>query len=136
MELFEFLRKFYQKLGIISSHSCQNDTYHWKTVLIFLAPAYFCISSLVSISIELNSHQGQIKIILDFSYWAISAFQSALMFAITISKMSNILNVIKKFEEIIQKSKCVCHMPFINGGIAKKCDCQFFNGFLNFWFFW
>lgn len=104
--LFEFLRDFYQTLGLIPSQSLshQNYAFNWKTPLILLASTYFCISTIASMFLEGNSNQDHSKFI-DSCYWAASAFQVALIFIITVSKMPSIIKVIGKFEEIIRNSK-------------------------------
>lgn len=105
MELFEFLREFYQKMGFISSRPAHRIyAFNWKTLLLLLAPTYFCISTFLFMLFQANSLQDHTKF-MDLSYWTASSFQSVLIFVITILKMPNIIKVIKKFEEIIQKSE-------------------------------
>lgn len=116
MELFKFLRRFYRILGVITPKSSQFFSFGWKSLLILLAPLYFCASSLVSMSLEMNAAQSHCKTIIDLSYWAVSAFQGAFVFAITILKMPKMIAVIEKFEEIVRKSKC--HQRI---GVPKKC---------------
>lgn len=106
MELFEFLRGFYRKLGVIPPQSPRIGLFGWKTLSISLAPVYFSASSLVSMSLQINTAPDFFKVIIDLGYWAVSGFQCALVFAITISKMPNMMKVIESFEEIIRNSKC------------------------------
>lgn len=105
MELFKFLRSFYRILGVIGPQSSQNGLFGWKTLSILLAPIYFCGSSLVSMSFEINAAQVHSSVIIDLGYWAVSAFQGAFVFAMTVLKMPKMIAVIEKFEVIIQRSK-------------------------------
>lgn len=101
MILFQFIRRIYQTMGILSPSS-NNQKYpiNSKILIILLPTTFFCISSVIFLLLESKSIQEYG----DSLYWSTSAIEAVFLFFRTVWKMPVTLKFIEQFEEIIQKS--------------------------------
>lgn len=103
MKLFQSLQKFYRITGIYPSSSNRNHSVNWKILLILLSLIQFAVLTGVFFITEANS----IDEYGTSFYGSISALLGVVDFLINIWKMANILRLIGKFEEFINKRKTV-----------------------------
>lgn len=102
MQLFRFARTSYQRMGVRSSHSKENDSSYFKTFFVLLPVKLFLASSMAFLLFQANS----IDDFKDSFYMSCAVFASALNFSIiAFWKMRKMLEMTQSFEKIIEKSK-------------------------------
>lgn len=103
MKLFQFVRKFYQNIGIDLAQSNQECLFNAKNILPLLCQVQMFISAF-------GAFLFQVKSISDYGmafYASITGFAMANFFAILISNRPTIYKLIRSFEEFIDKSKSI-----------------------------
>lgn len=101
MELFRYVRKCYQTLGVYPVQSNQNSRFNLRNLFILMCILQMFTSSLAYFLFEA-------KLIGEFAdsfFMVSSTLNCAFYFLISIFKISNILTLIGEFEQFIEKSK-------------------------------
>lgn len=101
MRLFQSLQTFYRATGIYPHQSHRKCPINWKSLFIILTLIQFGILEGAYFLTKANSVDEYGSTF----YTAISSFSSTMFFSINIWKMTEILRLIEKFEELINKSK-------------------------------
>ena len=101
MKLFQFHLNLFQVMGIVPLHPNQNYSLNLKSIFIFLTISFYLIFSIAFVMFEAQSAEEYG----DSIYMSIGNLASLVSFSITIWKISHMLILIRKFEEMIEKSK-------------------------------
>lgn len=101
IELFQCVKKVFKLMGIKRSHPNRNCSINLRILLCYVPVTLFLISSTAYMVLKANS-------VLEFNdsfYVNVTALLNICSISISICNMPDILNVIKKLEKTIAKSK-------------------------------
>ena len=101
MKLFQFVLNLCEMMGIVPLHPYRNCSLNLNTICILLCISLFFIFSVVFAMFKAQTAEEYG----DSIYMSIGEFGAVVNFSLTIWKMPHILILIKKFEELIEKSK-------------------------------
>lgn len=101
VELFNFLKKSYETIGVYEPQSCQNHLFNSKNVFIICSLAQ--LGTFVGIYFIFEAKQLEEYCITFFC--TLSSIAGAFYLVTNIYQNENVLKLIEKFEELIAKSK-------------------------------
>lgn len=101
IKLFQSFQKFHQMLGVRLCESNQSYSFNYRSVVILLQIIFNLTSSTAYSLFKAKTIEERVQSV----YVSITELSVMITFSTMCRKMTNILQLIQKFEEFIQKSK-------------------------------
>lgn len=120
LKVFQFLKKSYQTIGFHPSRSGQSFSFDLRNLFVLMSILQLCSSSLTYFLFGARSLFGY-----GASFYAsITTLYAFIILSIKLRKISNILILIKKFEEYIERSKISMLLFYCPDIVAWRFQCS------------